>query len=147
MTPMLEQVIYTSTATRPQTEDDLAALLDKAREYNEQLGLSGLLIYDDGAFFQILEGEDDALEQLYERIEQDPRHHDMFLLLRRPIAERNFAGWSMGFCCAVDLPEPLPGHAELRAARAAGLRTATDTALVERLTNVFMDGGWHHHIS
>jgi hypothetical protein len=50
-----------------------------------------------GSVIQILEGERQAVEALYERIEQDPRHTNISRVLDRPIRERLFAQWSMGY--------------------------------------------------
>jgi Sensors of blue-light using FAD len=55
-----------------------------------------VLCLSDGIFLQVLEGGRSAVSQLYNRIAADPRHRDVELLLYQEIAERRFAGWSMG---------------------------------------------------
>jgi hypothetical protein len=73
------------------------SLLDQSREKNTRLGITGLLLYKDGAFMQVLEGEDLCVENLYSTIEKDPRHRACTLLRWEVIKERCFPAWSMGF--------------------------------------------------
>lgn len=109
---MLTQVIYISTATYPFTDNDLKALLSVARRRNEALGLSGLLLYANGSFMQLLEGPKDAVDACLDKIRRDPRHTGINMLVRTEIAEREFAEWSMGFHrIAPEDSERLPGYA------------------------------------
>ena len=89
--------IYASTATRAFTDGELESLLCHARASNAERGLSGILLYVDGSFFQVLEGEAATVDALYQRIAGDPRHERVTVIIREPIARRAFADWSMGF--------------------------------------------------
>ncbi len=91
------QLIYASTATAEMDKRDLAALLEKARVKNERLGVTGLLLYQDGAFIQVLEGEKETLRALYQTIVADERHTDVVLLREGAVERREFGAWSMGF--------------------------------------------------
>lgn len=91
------QLIYVSTATRAMTEHDLADILQTARAKNEDLDVTGLLLYRDGAFIQVIEGEDETIRQLYDSIKADERHQDVTTLSQMPIEEREFPDWQMGF--------------------------------------------------
>ncbi len=108
---MLSKLIYASQAVRPMSESALADLLVSARQHNAKNHLSGMLLYSNRSFLQILEGEIDALNALYGRIAADPRHTRLRLLSRVPIAARKFPQWSMGFEHVDDdrLGESLPG--------------------------------------
>lgn len=94
--PLLS-LVYTSSAVRPFADDELDVLLQSSRTHNHALGITGLLLHRGGEFIQILEGERDEVEQLMERIDRDPRHHDVRVLLREPVHERRFGDWSMGY--------------------------------------------------
>ena len=94
---MLSKLIYASQAVKPFSERELAKLLVAARNHNAGHGLSGLLLYAQQSFLQILEGELDELTALYSRIATDPRHTRLRLLSSTPITTRKFALWSMGF--------------------------------------------------
>jgi len=88
---------YSSLATRQFDHESLVELLTLARKFNESHDITGMLLYVDESFFQILEGDPDELHALYERIEHDNRHAKIIKLIEMPIEKRTFAGWSMGY--------------------------------------------------
>jgi hypothetical protein len=108
------QLVYVSSALRPFTQDGLVTLLQKARARNASLGVTGLLLYRDGNFLQVLEGGDGAVRGIFRRIEADSRHADITVLLDEPITERSFPDWSMGFRNLSDPQvQALPGFSDL----------------------------------
>lgn len=90
-------VTYFSSATVPFDDDALVALLEKSRARNTSDGITGMLIYHDGHFAQVLEGEADAVRATFERISADLRHRDVVVELDDTIDELTFPDWSMGF--------------------------------------------------
>ncbi len=90
-------VLYHSRATSVPTETDLLALLDWSHTYNAQQQLTGLLLYSDGQFVQLLEGPEAAVRDLYRRIQQDTRHTQVVTLSDGPGPQRWFTEWSMAF--------------------------------------------------
>ena len=97
-------VLYRSRATQAPTETDLLALLDWSRTYNAQQQITGLLLYSDGRFVQLFEGPESAVQALYARIQQDPRHTQVVTVSDGPAPQRWFADWHMAFGY-VDAPE------------------------------------------
>ncbi len=94
----LHQLIYVSTATEPLADSELHNSLVQYRSRNQATGLTGLLLYSDGLFLQLLEGVETAVHELYhEHIAGDPRHRRLHLLADGPLAVRTFPHWSMGF--------------------------------------------------
>ena len=93
--PNLIQLFYASSASVPFSEADLHALLKKARKVNTGLGVSGMLLYAEGSFFQVLEGPADTVEDLYNAIKGDRRHKNVRRIAKLPIDTRDFADWSM----------------------------------------------------
>jgi len=93
----LIQVIYVSAARNLFNSTQLRELLRLARIKNEQLDVTGMLLYHEGSFLQVLEGPLPAVNPLLETIDRDQRHQNLMLLLRREIAARNFADWKMEF--------------------------------------------------
>jgi uncharacterized Fe-S cluster-containing MiaB family protein len=91
------QCIYMSAAVEAMDSDTLMALLAKARRNNERSGLLGMLLYAGGSFLQVLEGRAPTVDAIYRRIQADPRHDSIVLLVREPIQERSFEDWTMGF--------------------------------------------------
>ena len=90
-------VIYISTATARLPGDDLDDILARSRRNNPVADLTGMLVYADGSFIQALEGAEPDVDRVMDRIAKDPRHRDIVVLARYPVAERQFPGWSMGF--------------------------------------------------
>lgn len=94
---MLYQLIYTSYATEALTPSVLNEIADLSRRNNTEAGITGVMLYHDGSILQVLEGEKDAVETLYAKIEKDPRHIQTMVLIRRESDFREFQGWRMGF--------------------------------------------------
>lgn len=90
-------LIYASTATKLFTQQELVELLEISQKNNVKTDITGMLLYRGGNFIQVIEGEPDAVLELYETIKQDPRHKDVTLLSKDPIKNRQFPNWSMGF--------------------------------------------------
>ena len=89
------QLAYESTATDAMTEDDLQDILRQARAKNDELDITGLLLHAQGQFFQVLEGPESAVRDLYATIRDDPRHKDVETLHATRVAERTFPEWKM----------------------------------------------------
>jgi len=94
---MLIELAYLSRASRLYSSSELMTLLHQSREFNSANDISGMLLYKDRSFFQVIEGEKTLLHTLFKLIKADPRHYDVRLIFEREIAERNFKKWSMGF--------------------------------------------------
>jgi len=93
----LHELVYVSLAEHPMSREELGELLGQARRHNLQSGITGLLIYRDREFMQLIEGERDAVMQLYALIEGDRRHQQIYKMWDGPIAARSCSGWAMGF--------------------------------------------------
>ncbi len=93
----LSAIVYRSRAIEVFSDIDLFYLLAHARENNAKLGISGIVLYDRGYFYQWIEGHDQALGRVWNAIRADPRHTDVQVLIDQQIPTRLFAGWSMQF--------------------------------------------------
>ncbi len=94
---VLSAIVYRSRAVAPMTDTDLFYLLAQARENNAKHGLSGIIVYDRGHFFQWIEGHDIALGRAWHQIRTDQRHTDVVVLIDQQIPTRLFEGWTMQF--------------------------------------------------
>lgn len=92
----LFQLIYKSEKTAPMSEEDVRELLQKARSKNEGLGITGLLLYAQDRFLQVLEGPKAAVLNLYDTIQDDLRHTHVETVLAMPVSRRTFPDWKMG---------------------------------------------------
>jgi Sensors of blue-light using FAD len=93
---MLVRLMYASRAASPVDQEELSAILRQSKAANPALGITGVLCCSGGVFIQVLEGGRASVNRLYNRIVTDPRHAEVTLLAYEEIAERRFAGWSMG---------------------------------------------------
>ena len=90
-------LVYVSSAVQLMSPAELIELLRISRERNRVAQITGLLLYRDGNFMQVLEGEEQGVDTLQERIRRDPRHRGMICLLRQRLLVRSFGDWNMGF--------------------------------------------------
>lgn len=93
----LWEIVYVSTAPFLLSDEELEKLLEISGRKNPPAGITGILLYQDGNFMQLIEGPKAAAEELYEKIQKDPLHHGIITLLRQPLEERSFAKWAMKF--------------------------------------------------
>lgn len=91
------QLIYTSKAAPGLTRNDVDSLLERARQSNQQNGITGVMLFDGRMFSQLLEGDDIVVDGLFERIVRDHRHSAVQPMIREMIPARQFSSWSMAY--------------------------------------------------
>jgi hypothetical protein len=140
--------VYVSAATKPFAPADLRTLLSKARAFNSSIGIgiSGLLLYHERSFFQILEGEVEQITHLFAHIGKDKRHDNVLLLSREEVKERNFGAWSMGFVDVDPMTTKLTGFLKLLEVKSSFLELQGDAKLVAKLIDGFQEGRWRQNI-
>ncbi|MBC7924415.1 MAG: BLUF domain-containing protein [Bryobacteraceae bacterium] len=94
----LEQIVYLSHATSSLDSLELTSILQTARQANQQRKITGMLLYRDRRFLQVLEGPPEDLRDLLTRLAKDGRHGELQVLLQETIQSRVLGQWSMGFC-------------------------------------------------
>jgi len=93
----MKRIIYLSTATKLMSDLQLNNLLETARKQNFSKNITGLLIYMDGNFLQIIEGDDLEVNNLFNKISFDKRHKNIICVNDEIIEKRQFPDWNMGF--------------------------------------------------
>jgi hypothetical protein len=91
----LIHVIYVSSAAPDISEHDALKFLNEARKANRKNDVSGMMLYIGGYYLQLLEGQATKVDVVCRTIVEDKR--EMRMILREPIAEREFPEWTMGF--------------------------------------------------
>ena len=128
-------LVYASSATKLFSPSQLTDLLASCHANNSRLGITGLLLYKNGNFMQALEGEEQAVLNLYAKIHQDERHTGV---LQTTIPARQFPNWSMGFR---DLNSPevrsLPGYNEFLNRPLTEAEFSSDPTYCQRLLTIF----------
>lgn len=103
------QVLYRSLARPGLALTDVGAILKISRRNNALSGITGLLVYREGCFLQMLEGPLGPVHSTLEKIKADSRHTDFEILYQNNAAsEPLFKAWSMGY-----LDPAQPGSGEI----------------------------------
>ena len=94
---MLIQSVYTSAAIQPMPKSKLYKILVDSRVRNKLADVTGLLVYVDGTFLQVLEGEQEMVSDLLDKISKDPRHTDVKVVYKTGVERRTFNAWQMAY--------------------------------------------------
>ncbi|WP_233872007.1 BLUF domain-containing protein [Dyadobacter sp. CY323] len=89
-------LVYISSSNEL-SADQLRELSTKSQEKNRLLGITGALLYCNGSIIQVLEGEEEKVNILYNVIAKDRRHNQVTKLYGGQIKERSFSDWLMGY--------------------------------------------------
>ncbi len=121
---------YQSTATRRPTIADLSELTERARRRNHSLGVTGLLLYDRGQFFQTVEGPPESIKTIWESISRDSRHTDIDILSEHIIPTRLFGNWDL-----LSRHGDAETSANIQQSKAAHQLTSQVPVLIEKVLN------------
>lgn len=95
----LSSLLYISRSTM--SADDAKQGVDRivatAVARNPALGLTGALLFTGSHFAQVLEGDATSIDLLMDAVRRDPRHDEILIVERVPLARRHFADWSMAY--------------------------------------------------
>lgn len=119
------RLVYVSTARPGLDYEELTGILRAAVDQNASRGITGMLVYGNGTFLQVLEGSRSAINRLYNAIVRDPRHTDCEVMEVVNIASRSFSEWSMKLIGMDD--------AQTAKRRALALRHSSSTEFDPRL--------------
>ncbi|WP_175403999.1 BLUF domain-containing protein [Mucilaginibacter sp. PPCGB 2223] len=93
----MNYLIYVSASSRMLSADDLKKLLEDTRYQYISSGITGMMLYSKGTFFQALEGEEEQLERVFEDLQSDDIQKCVIKLKSGKEDCRTFHDWSMGF--------------------------------------------------
>lgn len=96
----MRRLLYISSSSDARDDATLESILRVSRRNNAAVAVTGLLVVGGKRFLQALEGPEDAVEQVFARIAQDPRHRAVVMLSRKTIERRMFGDWAMGYRAA-----------------------------------------------
>ena len=94
---MLKTICYVSSQKNNLRISDLSNLFKCTKRNNISIGISGILLHNNGNFMQILEGDAEKVDRLYEKIRVDDRHHSIIVLVNTEICDRLFEGYDTEF--------------------------------------------------
>ena len=103
-TQSIHHIVYCSQAAQYMDKEALEKIITTAKRHNPKFGITGLLVYGSGIFFQWLEGPRDNVTSLFKLITADPRHSNVVLLTKEDeFRERLFPNWEMELVAAEDI--------------------------------------------
>lgn len=86
-------ICYVSTASKDVRENDIKELLDHSAQYNNEHDIRGVLLYAEGNFFQILEGEKKLVEEIFVNIKKVTRHQNLIQVVGKDLQQGAFDGF------------------------------------------------------
>jgi CheY-like chemotaxis protein len=140
----LHHLVYQSGITTPLGESELLLLLTQSRAFNAAHGLTGVLLYNEREFLQLLEGPKAHVHAVFARIARDPRHTTVVKLADGPILHRQFTQWAMGFQAvqSVDFAHFI-GYATSGIEKQVGIDSAWPDSALHILLATFVSGYAH----
>ena len=93
---MIYYIIYTSVPSGEVSQKVVDEITDKSIAWNTDHGITGMLLCMENQFLQLLEGDENDVNEIFEKIRQDPRHQNVSVRIRGYSDDRVFSEWSMG---------------------------------------------------
>ncbi|MFN4761503.1 BLUF domain-containing protein [Gillisia sp. Q332] len=99
-------IVYVSTASKDLKDSEIKNILEESVAWNNGHDLTGILLYSEGNFFQIIEGEESVIKDLFESIKQDSRHIDVLQIFGKEIHKKAYDGYKADFIAAREHYDP-----------------------------------------
>jgi hypothetical protein len=96
---MLRRIAYLSRPCDNFPVTEIPRIFRVSRQRNADEGVSGVLVCTGNYFLEVIEGTQETIAELWERVLSDPRHVDAIVLADEVAEERWFADWRAGFAC------------------------------------------------
>ncbi len=88
-------ICYVSSENDRMEENHIEILFSQTQRNNTANDISGILLYSQGNFFQVIEGDAITIKELFKKIENDDRHRNLFRVFNREIKQDQYDG----YCC------------------------------------------------
>ncbi|WP_232224010.1 BLUF domain-containing protein [Gillisia sp. CAL575] len=86
-------IVYVSTASNNLKDEEIQNILSSSNTWNNKNDITGLLLFSEGNFFQIIEGEKKTITELFETIQEDDRHHNIMQIFGKDIHKDAYDGY------------------------------------------------------
>lgn len=90
-------ISYISTARTDLREQGVNDIMNETKKYNANQEITGILLYNERSFFQLIEGEKKIVQNLYEKILLDSRHHNVIKFLEKDVFRPAHDGYLTDF--------------------------------------------------
>jgi len=106
--PLLFNVVYCSRAVDGINDDDVNRIVATSHRNNPRFGITGMLVFGGGIFFQWLEGPRQSIEHLMQLLHADHRHKQIYMISEvEESRERLFPQWDMELVSAEHIRDVL----------------------------------------
>lgn len=93
---MIFYKIYTSTPTSKPTPEIINQITEESIKWNSMHGITGMLLCLEDRYFQFLEGKEEEVDSIFNKIKMDSRHTEVYVRIKGFENDRIFSEWSMG---------------------------------------------------
>lgn len=90
-------ISYVSTVSSSLYDEEIQEALHFSKNWNNDNSITGILLYSQGNFFQVLEGDQEKLKKLFQRIKDDERHYDIITIFEKEVEAQKFDEYDAGF--------------------------------------------------
>ena len=90
-------ISYLSNASSELSHEEIENLMTDTKYFNDSNNISGILVYSDFTFFQVLEGESNMITTLFEKIKNDKRHYNVLKILEITSQNRRYYRYTTKF--------------------------------------------------
>ena len=94
---MKQTVCYISNKSEHVNKKDIQEIFETTQKNNKSRNITGILLYLENSFFQVLEGDRQELVAVFNTIEMDDRHENIFVVIDKPIDKQTFKDYKSGF--------------------------------------------------
>ena len=94
---MKHTVCYISNKSEHVNKKDIQEIFETTQKNNKSRNITGILLYLENSFFQVLEGDRQELVAVFNTIEMDDRHENIFVVIDKPIDKQTFKDYKSGF--------------------------------------------------
>ena len=102
--PTLYTFVYCSRAAEGVDDAEVGRIVEAAQRHNLARGITGVLVFGNGVFFQLIEGPAAQIRKLIRTLHSDPRHYDVVSLdWSEERRERLYPNWEMERVTADDI--------------------------------------------
>lgn len=90
-------IVYVSSASDDLEKEEIKQILNSSKTWNNEHDITGLLLFSEGNFFQVIEGEKEMIPKLFESIKEDKRHHNIIQIFGKDIHKEAYDGYDSDF--------------------------------------------------
>ncbi len=141
----IKQLTYASALAPHWDASCVREIWTTSMRSNKTNHVTGMLLFANDSFLQVLEGLPDTVDDLYTTIRSDPRHTAAVKILDLDIPERQFGHWSMGYASlSPDEADRLIGRNDFFTS--GHCLNELDSGAVRGVLAQFREGGWRQSL-